>query len=356
MGALYITSTERHTGKRLLTIGLIHRLRKDGFKVGYFKPLGHFPVKVDNVVTDRAAWLIHSLFQLEDPIELVCPVVITRDLIIQNFEKDITGLEKKIKDAFEKISEQKDVVVVGSDNSFSEGSSLGVSGIRLIKLLNAYALFMERYACDVCIDALVELKSVIGDPMIGVVFNKVNSVDLEEIKGLVSPFLNRKKMELYGSVPEDKLLGSIGISELATHLSADVVCGKDNLDGLAENFLVGGMQVDKFIGYVLKRPAAGIIVGGDRTDIQLVAIENGVRCLVLSGNLYPNDTIIARAEAKGVPILVTRDDTYTVAKKVEAMVGQLKLEKREKMDHGMNLVDQIFDFKKLYEKLNLVPQ
>jgi BioD-like phosphotransacetylase family protein len=215
---------------------------------------------------------------------------------------------------------------------------------------------MERYACDVCIDALVELKSVIGDPMIGVVFNKVTSVDLEEIKGLVSPFLNRKKMELYGSVPQDKLLGSIGISELATHLSADVVCGKNNLDGLAENFLVGGMQVDKFISYVLKRPAAGIIVGGDRTDIQLVAIENGVRCLVLSGNLYPNDTIIARAEAKGVPILVTRYDTYTVAKKVEAMVGQLKLEKREKMDHGMNLVDQVFDFKKLYEKLNLVPQ
>jgi hypothetical protein len=34
----------------------------------------------------------------------------------------------------------------------------------------------------------------------------------------------------------------------------------------------------------------------------------------------------------------------------------LKLEKREKMDHGMNLVDQVFDFKKLYEKLNLVPQ
>jgi BioD-like phosphotransacetylase family protein len=97
-------------------------------------------------------------------------------------------------------------------------------------------------------------------------------------------------------------------------------------------------------------------VGGDRTDIQLVAIENGVSCLVLSGNLYPNDTIIARAEAKGVPIMVTRDDTYTVAKNVEAMVGKFKLEKREKMEHGMNLVDQVFDFAKLYEKLNLVRQ
>lgn len=356
MRALYITSTEKHTGKQLLTIGLIDRLKRDGFRVGYFKPFGYSPVKVDNILTDRTAGLIRGLFQLQDPAELVCPVVVTRDLIMHNFEKDITGIEEKLKSAFEQISEDKDVVVVGCDNSYGDGSSLGVAGIRLIKLLNAAVLFVERYACNVCIDTLVELKNVIGDPMIGVVFNRVKPVDSEEIKGFVSPFLNRKEMEHFGSIPEDILLGSIDISDLADHLSADVVCGKDKLDGYAENFLVGGMQVDKFISYVLKRPAAGIIVGGDRTDIQLVAIENGVRCLVLSGNLYPNDTIIARAEAKGVPILVTRDDTYTVAKNVEAMVGRFKLEKREKMDHGINLVDQVFDFQKLYEKLNLVPQ
>ena len=123
---------------------------------------------------------------------------------------------------------------------------------------------------------------------------------------------------------------------------------------MVENFLVGGMQVDKFITYLLKSPSSGIIVGGDRTDIQLVAIENGVKCLILSGNLYPNDTIVSRAETKGVPILVVRDDTYTVAKNVEAMVGQFKLEEREKINHGMSLVDQAFDFEKLYKRLNLV--
>jgi BioD-like phosphotransacetylase family protein len=156
-------------------------------------------------------------------------------------------------------------------------------------------------------------------------------------------------------VPWDTLLGSLQVSDLADHLSADVVSGKDGLGGLVENFLVGGMQVDKFISYLLKSPASGIIVGGDRTDIQLVAIENGVSCLILSGNLYPNDTIIARAEAKGVPILVVRDDTYTVAKNVEAMVGQFKLQERDRLNHGIHLVDEVFDFERLYTRLNLVP-
>ena len=355
MLTLFITSIERYTGKDLITMGLIDRLRRDGFKVGYFKPMGHFPVKVDNIVTDKGAWLIYRLFQLEDAIEHICPVVITQDLMMANYKKDVAGLQERIEGAFQRISEQKDVIVASCDNNFSEGSTFGVSGTQLIRLFNAYALFVDRYECDFSIDFLLELKQVIGEPMMGVVFNKAEALHLNEIKEFVSPFLNRKHMEVFGALPRDTLLGSTWVSNLVDHMGADVVCGKDKLDCLVENFLVGGMQVDKFITYLLKTADPGIIVGGDRTDIQLVAIENGVRCLILSGNLYPNDIIIARAEAKGVPVLVVRDDTYTVAKNVEAMIGQFRLREREKIDHGIKLVDQAFDFEKLYKRLNLEP-
>ncbi|MBW2172608.1 MAG: phosphotransacetylase family protein, partial [Deltaproteobacteria bacterium] len=341
---------------KLITMGLIDRLRRDGFKVGYFQPMGHFPIKADGITTDKSAWLIYKLFELEDPLEMICPVVLTRDLIMKNLEEGVAGTQQKVEDAFEKISQKKDVVVVGCDSTFSEGSSFGVSGVQLVEVLDAYALFVEGYECEPCIDLLLELKKVMGNRMIGTVFNRVAALDLDEIKDLAVPFLTRNDVEVYGAVPWDTLLGSTGVGDLADHLGADVVCGKDNMGGLVENFLVGGMQVDKFISYLLKSPAPGIIVGGDRTDIQLVAIENGVRCLILSGNLYPNDTIVARAETKGVPILVVRDDTFTVAKNVEAMVARFKLEETEKINHGMKLVDETFDFEKLYKKLGLVPQ
>lgn len=353
--ALYVASIERYTGKNLITMGLIDRLRRDGLKVGYFKPLGHFPVKVDNILTDKGTWLIYRLFELEDPIELICPVVVSRDLIIQNYEEGVTGLKEKVQDAFEKISKHKDVVVLSCDHNFSNGSSFDLSALDLIEMLNAHVLFIERYTPDYCIDYLLETKKVVGDPMLGVVFNKEEGVYVNEIKEIVSPFLKRKDIDVFGTLPRDSLLGSIVVSDIVDHLGADIVCGRDNLDGLVENFLVGGMQVDTFITYLLKTPDSGIIVGGDRTDIQLVAIENGVKCLILSGNLYPNDTIIARAESKGVPILVVRSDTYTVAKNVEAMVGRFKLKEREKIDHGIKLVEEEFDFEKLYERLGLEP-
>lgn len=353
MVTLCITSIERYAGKDLLTMGLIDRLRRDGFKVGYFKPMGLFPFKVDDLVTDKGAWLIYRLFELEDPIELICPVVITQDLIIQNYEKDVRGLKKKIQGAFKKISKQKDVVVVGCDYNFSKGGSFGLAALDLVKILNAYVLFVERYSFDFCIDFLLEIKKVMGDHMLGVVFNKVEPANLDEIKELVSPFLKRKHIEVFGSLHRDALIGSIEVTDIVDHLGADVVCGKDNLHGLVENFLVGAMQVDKFITYLLKSPSPGIIVGGDRTDIQLVAIEHGAGCLILSGDLYPNDIIIARAESKGVPILVVRDDTYTVAKNVEAMVGKFGMRQREKIDHGIRLVRRGFDFEKLYKGLRL---
>jgi hypothetical protein len=353
MVALYVTSIGRFTGKDLIAMGLIDRLRRDGFNVGYFKPMGHFPIKVDGTVTDKGAWLIYRLFGLADPVECLCPVVITRDLMMQNYEKDVAGLQVKIEKAFRTISRQKDIVVMSCDNNFSEGSSFGLSGSQVITLLNAQALFVERYEGDFSVDFLLELKKLMKGLMMGVFFNKVEAADLAELTQSVSPFLRRKEMDLFGSLLMDTLLGSVAVRDLVDHLGGDLVCGKDKLDVLVENFLVGGMQVDKFITYLLKRPDSAVIVGGDRTDIQLVAVENGVKGLILSGNLYPNDTITARAEAKGVPVVVVRDDTYTVAKKVEAMVGQFTLHDREKIDHGIKLVEKAFDFEKLYNRLNL---
>ena len=353
MVVLYVTSFERHTGKDLVTMGLIDQMRRDGFKVGYFKPFGHYPMEVHGKMTDKGAQFIYELFDLPDPVDAICPIIVTSDLVKKGYEKDVTGLEEKIKKAFGRISEQKDVVVVNCDNNITEGSTFGLSGVHLIKTFGAHGLFVERYAGDYCIDFLSEMKKILGQSMIGVVFNRVESHDMDEINDLVSPFLARHALDVYSALPIDRLLGSIGIKDLADYLDGNVVCGKEKLDTLVENFLVGGMQVDKFITYMLKSPSSAVIVGGDRTDIQLVAIENGAKCLILSGNLYPNQTITNRAEAKGVPVVVVGNDTFTVAKKVESIPGKLTLEDRKKIDHGIKLVSKAFDFQKLYETLSL---
>lgn len=202
---------------------------------------------------------------------------------MQNCRKDVTGLPERIEGAFKTISERKDAVGASCDNNFSEGITFGLSGTQLIKLLNAYALLVGRYACDTFfIDFLLELEKIIDGPMMGVSFNKAEPAHLEEIKEFVSPFLNRKDMEVFGFLPWDTLPDPIRVQDMVDYPGGDVVCGSHRLDGMVGNCLVGAVQVDMFIRYLLKNPGSAVIVGGDRTDIQLVAVENGVRCLMLS--------------------------------------------------------------------------
>jgi BioD-like phosphotransacetylase family protein len=56
---------------------------------------------------------------------------------------------------------------------------------------------------------------------------------------------------------------------------------------------------------------------------------------------------------RGIPIVVVRDDTYSVAKKVEELSGKLRLKEKEKVYCGIRLVEDRVDFKRLYEALGI---
>ncbi|MCW5549396.1 MAG: putative manganese-dependent inorganic diphosphatase [Opitutaceae bacterium] len=60
-------------------------------------------------------------------------------------------------------------------------------------------------------------------------------------------------------------------------------------------------------------PRQSIIIVGDRRDVQLRAIELGIRALVISGNLAVTPDVIAAARERGVGILISAHDTATTA-------------------------------------------
>ena len=77
------------------------------------------------------------------------------------------------------------------------------------------------------------------------------------------------------------------------------------------------------------------------------------QCLILTGNLYPNEIVVSRAELRGIPIVVVRDDTYSVAKKVEELSRKLRLREKEKVYYGIQLMDEKVNFERLYQTLGI---
>ncbi|MEW6162116.1 MAG: phosphotransacetylase family protein [Nitrospirota bacterium] len=353
MISLYVGSTSGYSGKSLVSMGVGHKFKKDGFRVGYFKPVGILPIKVENILMDKDAWFIYRVLELKDPVAEICPVVLTQELTVKAYLKDIKGLLGRIERSFQRLSEDKDIMIIGGYGSIYSGSVLGVSGLKVIKRLNAKAVIVVKYEGEFCVDYILQAKRDLNDHFIGVILNKVTHEYKQGVEDYIIPFLKRKGVDIIGILPHDSLVGSITVEELNEMLGGKVLCCHDRLNNLVEHFLIGAMQVDKATEYFKRTKNNAVIVGGDRVDIHLSAIESGTECLVLTGELYPSEIIIARAEQRDIPIIVVRDDTYTVAKKVERLSVRLRLRDKAKVARGMDLVMENVNFPLLYKKLGI---
>jgi len=170
---------------------------------------------------------------------------------------------------------------------------------------------------------------------------------------MVVPLLNARGAKVLGVIPHDRLLGAITVGNLAQRLGGKLISSGHMSSVVVENFLIGTMQVDNFLTHFRKHPKAAVIVGGDRSDLHLVAIEGQCACLILTGNLYPNDIILARAENAEVPVLVVRDDTYSVAKRMEAALSRQKLRDPIKFSQATHMVATHLDMAAIKQGLGL---
>ena len=244
-------------------------------------------------------------------------------------------------------------MLVGGYGSIYTGSIIGVEGLKVIKRLKSKVVIVVKYEGEWIVDYILQARKSLSDKFIGVILNKVAFEFMQNVTDYIVPFLKRKGIDVLGILPHDSVVGSVTVEELNDMLGGKLLCGHHRLNSLIEHFLIGAMQVDKAIEYFKRTRNYAVIAGGDRSDIQLSAIESGAQCLILTGDLYPSEIIISRAEEKEIPILVVRDDTFTVAKKLEKLSIRIRLRDKTKVERGINLVTENVDFPLLYKKLGI---
>ncbi len=355
MPGLYIGSTTPFGGKNTLCLGLGLRLRKEGLAVGYMKPVGAQAARMGNAWGDMDARTITQALSLPFDPALATPVLITQDFMHKALAaapgEDHTAA---IAPAYAKASKGKDVMLVGGSGSFLQsGMYAGVDGVKISSILGLPVLLVDRCAQEVHYEALLAAKNILGDKLLGCVLSDVPGHSQEEINTVIVPFLNSRGVKVFGVIPHDRLLGSMTVGNLSQSLGGKLISAGHKADVVAESFLIGTMQVENFLTHFRKYPKAAVIVGGDRSDLQLVALEGPCSCLILTGNLYPNDIILSRAENAEVPIMVVREDTYSVAKRMDALLTRHKLRDAVKFQQASQLVAAHVDVAGIKQGLGL---
>ena len=351
---LFINSTARYSGKSLLTLGMGLKFKRDGFRLGYFKPVGWLPVKMEGGICDQDAFFMKKALDLQGPLDHICPVVMTQELIQLAYEGKAQDLGQKILNSFGLVCQDQDIVLVEGAGSLFEGGFVGARGIELAAALDAKILLIDWYHDGIAtIDSLLDAKELVGDRLIGGLINRVAGDKIDFVRRKVLPFLAHREIDILAVIPEEKILAAISIRNLAEILSGSVICRGDRLDELVEGLMVGAMSMENALKYFQRQQNIVVITGGDRLDIQLAALETPVKGIILTGGFYPNEIIVARAEERGVPLILVDQDTFAVVKRFDSMLGRLELKEEKKIEKARDLIAQEVDFPLLYRRMGL---
>ncbi len=354
MATLYIASTDIASGKTALCLGLGKRLQSDGFSVGYLKPISMSAQRLEGRIVDEDAQFIKKELQLDEPVSELVPIPLDPHAVEAIMRKQKwLDYPKRLKDIYTRVAKGKDVMLIEGVDRLSAGGLIRLPANEVCQLLDAQSLTVVRYTGPLSLDPVLFYRRVLGDSMTGAVINSVPQRLMESAEDVGKPYLQKEGILVYGILPEDRFLMSVSVKELADALGAEIVARPDKGQELVENLMVGAMTGDVALSYFRQKPHKAVITGGDRSDIQLAALQTSTKCLILTGNLQPQDMIKGVAQEMSVPIVVSRYDTLTTIEIVEGFFGKSRFQQEKKVQRFQALLDEHFDFTSLYVTLGL---
>jgi uncharacterized protein len=341
MIALYITSMGEAAGKSTLCAALGKIFKVDGLKVGFLKPTAIVAEKSDS--SDKDTEFMKLTLALEEPVELLCPTSLSaKDFLATANEKEAAWLNKA-KDAYAKVSQGKDVVLMEGVSGFKAGSGPALAGSRTVETLGARAILIVRYESSLQVSQVVDAARMLGAHLLGVIINAVPQRRLDSVKTTIVPAIEQSGIKVLGVLPEDRVLLTVSVGELVEHLGGNILSSPERSEELVESIMIGAMSPDPAISYLSLKPRKVVVTRGDRPDIQLAALETLTNCLVLTNNISPLPNILSRAKAVKTPVAVVKDDTVRTVEALERVWDRAKFSHEQKVERLEQLLEQHLD-------------
>ncbi len=355
MKSLYITSAERYSGKTATSLALGLRMQQDGYRVGYLKPLSLQPWRIESHIADEDAAFVKKVLNLPlEPWEL-SPVVITPEFLLEWLvHPDREDLMMRVTEAYQKSSQGQDILIIEGGGSLREGYVVGLPTLGVVKKLESRALVIAKYREEVrMLDDVLSTQSRLGDAFCGILINRVPEDASDFVKKIAVPFLENKGVSVFGVLPEVRGLSALTVGELIKLLDAEVLTKYQRSEALVENLTVGAMTAEAALSRFRRSSNKAVITGGDRTDIQLAALETSTTCLILTGNLRPSPLVIKQAEEFGISVLLVRTNTMETIEQIEKFFGKTRLGESAKLKQFQSLLDSHLDKQRLYDAIGV---
>ncbi len=352
---LLVGSMEAYTGKSAAIVGIGRQLRQRGFDLAYGKILGTCYADEDEKNRSRLdadAVLMTEHLQVS-PGALPLPLIFLNEETLQHrlLCQDTTDYQALLQSAI--APAQEDILFLEGPATLEEGSLFNLALPQVAHYLDAPVLLIARFELTGMVDLLLSAKQRLGDRLLGVVINDITAAHFEDFHHSYVPFLEAQNIPVLGKLPRSNILRSVCVAELARQLNAQILCRPDRLDLMVETLRIGAMNVNWALKYFRKGRNMAVVTGGDRTDIQMAALETSTQCLVLTGQVVLSELVKSRAEELEIPILAVDLDTLTTVEIIDRTFGKARLQEPIKVQSVCELMAEHFDLDRFLTQLNL---
>lgn len=169
-------------------------------------------------------------------------------------------------------------------------------------------------------------------------------------RGLVS--INDRSGTVRIATQEQRVIETLTFGEISKIASAEVMAGDNGLTQAFSKFAIAAMTKENILKYLTH---GGLVIVGDRTDIQLLALHEG-NAVLITGGVDIEPEVLAYANEQDIPVLRTDFDTFTVASRINRALSNelIKKEITTVADVYQSQAPTLFEVSTVKDYLDLV--
>ena len=343
--SLYITTTEPHCGKSIVSLGVAHRLLRRTRRLAVFRPIIN-PEQNDE--RDKNIDLLLSYFRLEIPYEDTFAFH-ANDALELLASNDYERFLNRIIQKYKKLEDQYDFVLcIGSDLS-TEGTAFEFdANVVIAHAIGSPVLILTNASRNDVDEVLGPIHLALDAfqnrncPIVGVIVNRAAPEQTEELRKAL-----RKELPsdiAFSVMPNDPTLGSPTLKEIANHLGAEVLYGHDRLDRLVPHYMVIAMQMQNYLPRIKNQ--ALLITPGDRGEIILSALEAhrssnypSISGLLLTTGEKPAPSVRRLLDGLPdiLPILAVKTETFETVANINTVRSYITADNQTKIAFALKL-------------------
>ena len=349
--SIYLTTTEPHCGKSVVSLGLTRRLLRKSQRLAVFRPIINTPPEAGR---DKNIDLLLTYFKLDVPYERTYAFQYAEavDLLAQN---ETDKFLARVIERYKYLEDHYDFVLcIGSDLSEESTAFEFDANVAIAQALGSPVLILTNASHNDLDEVLGPVHMALdafqskGCPVVGVIVNRAHPEQTEQLRAALGRDLPEEIA--FSVIPEDPMLGSPTIKEIAEHLDAEVLYGQDRLDRLVSGYMVIAMQMQNYLERLKDR--ALLITPGDRGEIILSALEahRSANYPTVAGLLLTTGEPVARSVRRLLdglpdilPILSVESETFETVARVNTVRSYITADNKIKIKRGLQLYSEHVD-------------